>query len=184
MSSISSALNATKRTSCTGRPGERGKGIRTIQRSAGARRGRPRGSAVRCRRRRLMQRDVSTLLLVCAVCGCASTSALDLSTPENAYKATIDAFRRGDPGQLKMCLSARLVAEMQRSPEAYVKNWQECIESLGGYNRPVIGTTYLKDEVRGGATVQCAHVRLSPVKGAQDFSRMICEDGKWKFDER
>jgi hypothetical protein len=131
-----------------------------------------------------MGKYVYVSLLLCAVCGCAHTRTVDLSTPESTFKATIQAFRRGDVAQLEMCLSARLVAELQRSPKPYVKNWQECIESLGGYDRVVVGTTHLKNEIQGTSAVPCAHVRLSPVEGGQDFSRMICEDGKWKFDER
>ena len=131
-----------------------------------------------------MGKYVYVSLLLCAVCGCVHTRAVDLSTPESAFKVTMRAFRRGDVAQLKVCLSERLVAEMECSPETYVKSWQECIESLGGYDRPVVGTKYLKNEVQGTSVVRCAHIKLSPIEGAQDFSRMICEDGKWKFDER
>ena len=131
-----------------------------------------------------MVKHVSVLLLLCAACGCLHTQTIDLSTPESAFKVTMRAFRRGDVAQLKVCLSERLVAEMERSPETYVKSWQECIESLGGYDRPVVGTKYLKNEVRGTSTVPCAHMQLSPVQGAQDFSWMVREGDKWKFDER
>ena len=111
--------------------------------------------------------------------------ALDLSTPEKAFCCAVRAFEAGDVAQLQMCLSKRLVLELNQE---YVKGWQMCLQMCttanGGTQRKIVGVTSLPDQRSGPAPVRRVHIKLAHVEGFQDFFLMVFEDGQWKFDER